>query len=464
MTVAGAGLCAAAQAVAEAPVGLRLADALTGAVFVAVAVKAVGDERLRSWGVLVFAAGAVWFAGSLVAELVFGWRVAIALAILTFPTGRLVRGPAARWSWLAFVLAGAVAVPALGTHGPLVALAAAAVAFAATTQPEPLASVRATRVGAASALAAAMMWPSLAGWWWEAPDVAGPAAAYGNCLLLSAAGVVLGWGAVAGLARRTHDVLDELVVELDGRDPVLRALDDPSGLSPGDLAPRQAALDLLAENRRLQAALEMQIAAVDESQRRLLETAQVERRRLAARLDHEVGPLLDRIDEALSKACRGAGDDVARAMVTSARDEVAGCRRDLAELAGGLHPARLRRDGLTAAIADLARRSSVPVELVTPASRYGEAQEAAVWFVCAEALSNIGKHARATRVLVSVVEERDAWLRVVVEDDGAGGGALIPGGGLAGLRDRLRALGGDLRVGSSPSGGTRLEGRLPCPS
>ena len=85
------------------------------------------------------------------------------------------------------------------------------------------------------------------------------------------------------------------------------------------------------------------------------------------------------------------------------------------------------------------------------------------YYVAAEALANALKHAEARSVVIDITH-RNGDLRVMVADDGCGGAAVRPGSGLAGLRDRVTATGGELAVDSSPGAGTRVEARLPCGS
>jgi len=107
----------------------------------------------------------------------------------------------------------------------------------------------------------------------------------------------------------------------------------------------------------------------------------------------------------------------------------------------------------------------VPVELAVdlPPGRLAPAVENTAYFVVSEALANVAKHSGATACQVVVVAVGPA-LRVTVEDDGPGGAVLVPGHGLAGLADRLRAVDGVLTVDSPPGGPTRLVAELPCGS
>jgi signal transduction histidine kinase len=101
----------------------------------------------------------------------------------------------------------------------------------------------------------------------------------------------------------------------------------------------------------------------------------------------------------------------------------------------------------------------VPVEVDVSAGRLPEPIEATAYFVVAEALTNVAKHARAQRATVTA-RVNDGVLRVEVRDDGAGG-ARLEGSGLLGLRDRLAALDGTLTVDSSPGGGTVVAATIP---
>jgi signal transduction histidine kinase len=100
------------------------------------------------------------------------------------------------------------------------------------------------------------------------------------------------------------------------------------------------------------------------------------------------------------------------------------------------------------------------VDLHVTDVRVDEELERATWFVCSEALANVIKHSGATSVAISV-GERAGRLLVEVTDNGVGGAALAGGSGLAGLADRVEALGGTLALVSPPGGGTRLTVELP---
>jgi DNA-directed RNA polymerase specialized sigma24 family protein len=137
---------------------------------------------------------------------------------------------------------------------------------------------------------------------------------------------------------------------------------------------------------------------------------------------------------------------------------------ELREFARGVHPSILREDGLDAALETLARRASMPVDVSgSVGERLPDAVELATYFFVSEALTNVAKHARASRVDVTV-DVRGDVLRVSVADDGVGGAEADIASGLAGLADRLAALDGRLEIESAPDLGTTLTATIPCAS
>ena len=136
---------------------------------------------------------------------------------------------------------------------------------------------------------------------------------------------------------------------------------------------------------------------------------------------------------------------------------------ELRALSRGIAPPVLVDRGLREAVAALAARSTVPVELdVGPLDRrLNAAAETAAYFVIAEALTNVAKHSHAQRCVIGL-RHSEGTLRVWVTDDGVGGAALDKGHGLRGLDDRLCAVGGRLRVTSPYGGPTTITAELPC--
>jgi signal transduction histidine kinase len=152
-------------------------------------------------------------------------------------------------------------------------------------------------------------------------------------------------------------------------------------------------------------------------------------------------------------------EDAARALVSEALDNAQQATAELRELAHGILPATLTHGGLRAAVDALASRMPVPVQNGVSVGRLPAAVEATAYFVVAEALTNVAKHARAGHAEATARIE-DGNLRVQVRDDGIGG-ARPDGSGLTGLADRLAVLDGELRVESLADGGTLVAADIP---
>ncbi|GAA3286109.1 sensor domain-containing protein [Dactylosporangium vinaceum] len=153
----------------------------------------------------------------------------------------------------------------------------------------------------------------------------------------------------------------------------------------------------------------------------------------------------------------------ARATVAEALAQTRETLEELRALSRGIAPPILVDRGLRAALTALAARSIVPVDLELPEiDRLAENVETTVYFVVAEALTNVAKHSHASEVKVAL--QRSVYgMLVTVEDDGVGGASLAKGHGLTGLADRVRAAGGELTVTSPPDAGTKLVAILPIP-
>jgi signal transduction histidine kinase len=147
-----------------------------------------------------------------------------------------------------------------------------------------------------------------------------------------------------------------------------------------------------------------------------------------------------------------------RAQVDRAYDQARLALAELRDLVNGLHP----RDGLPSALAALAGRSAVPLDVeVDLRARPPAAVEAAAWFVASEAVANVVKHSGARRAWVRCTE-RAGVLHLEVGDDGHGGADPHGGTGLSGCAERVAALGGRLRVHSPEGGPTVLTAEVPC--
>src|SRR4051794_16643653 len=232
-------------------------------------------------------------------------------------------------------------------------------------------------------------------------------------------------------------------------EPVGALVHDPAVLDDPAVVEDVAATARIAlENARLRARVTAQIEALAASRRRLVDSAGEERRALASQLQAGAVSELEALREALD-GLRGA--EAACAELTLALE-------DLARFADGLAPVALPA-GLRAALEDRTRRLPLTVELDVPERRFASDVETALGFVCAEALANVAKHARASRIRIRLAEQPDA-LVLEVADDGIGG-ADPSGSGLGGVRRRVEALGGRLSVGGAVGGGTLLRAELP---
>ena len=133
---------------------------------------------------------------------------------------------------------------------------------------------------------------------------------------------------------------------------------------------------------------------------------------------------------------------------------------DLRDLVHGILPAALSHGGLLAGVRSLANDFPLPVELDVQVSRLPRSVETAAYFVIAETLANIVKHADASEAHVRVTAQ-DGALEIQVRDDGRGGADADAGSGLLGLRDRVEAGEGTLSIASPPGEGTVVSAWLP---
>jgi signal transduction histidine kinase len=150
-----------------------------------------------------------------------------------------------------------------------------------------------------------------------------------------------------------------------------------------------------------------------------------------------------------------------RRRLTWAVKEMTDIVHELREISRGIHPAILMKGGIGPALAALARRSPVPVEVRLDADRkLPEQLEIATYYIVSEALTNVAKHANASRAWVEL-EADGSDVRLSIRDDGVGGADTTRGSGLIGLQDRVEALGGEVKVISPLHDGTTLDIRIP---
>jgi signal transduction histidine kinase len=205
----------------------------------------------------------------------------------------------------------------------------------------------------------------------------------------------------------------------------------------------QARSDLAASRARI-------VAATDEERRRVVRDLHDGAQQ---RLVHTIITL-----KQARRASQNQEEDLP-ALLTEALDQAERATAELRELVHGILPAVLTVGGLRAGVDALASRMPVPVENDVSVGRLPAATEATAYFVVAEALTNVAKHAHAAHATVAARVD-DGTLRVRVCDDGVGG-VRPAGSGLLGMADRLAALGGHLRIESPAAGGTLIAADFP---
>jgi hypothetical protein len=243
--------------------------------------------------------------------------------------------------------------------------------------------------------------------------------------------------------------------------PYAAIVHDEQALTTGPLSVAVArAVRLGDANASLRDHLDEQYHQIYASRQRILVAADEELRRLHLRLtigpDRHLTELGDVLDHLAADATDGP---LARACL-----HVREIRVDLNRLSQGLAPIDLLRGGLGQAVADLAARSpcrvDVQVDSQVATPRLPPTIETTAYFVCAEALTNVAKHANASHVDLGVALVGDT-LTVAVTDDGAGGADPAAGTGLQRLGDRVAAIGGQLEVVGPLGRGTTVRAVIP---
>jgi signal transduction histidine kinase len=456
-------------------------------------------------GPIMVGAGFAWFLGTLWAPAVFLHRAPLAHLLLSYPTGRLTSRH--ERVFVAATYAYAAAYPVAENEYATITFAVGVVAFAIRRYSIARGPERRSRLAALTASVAFGVVLVLSGATRLAEVGGGDDVlfAYDLTVLLIAVGLFadLFWGrwaeaAVTGLvidlgepgavgtlrdrlARTLGDptlvvaykipdedrFVDEAgraieppapgeqravtPIEDDGRQIAalvhdVAVLDDPQLVSAVASATRFA-----LSNVRLQADVRDRVREVEASRRRIVEAADDQRRRLERELHTGTEQRLAHVADLLAVS----GEPLAEV-----RDKLHAVRSALREFAGGIRPRALSEHGLRPAIEELAASSPIPVTVVVPDERFPPAIEAAAYFVCSEALTNVAKHAHASRASVSLTTN-DGQLVVDVADDGVGGADPAISTGLRGLTDRVEALGGQLRMHSPRGEGTRLVAEIP---
>jgi signal transduction histidine kinase len=492
---------------------LVVADGVVGLVLVTcglVAWQRRGESRV---GPLMVVSGYTWFAGNLWAQLLYLHRGPLVHLHISYPTGRLRRR-------LAQVTVGAAYLDALVlplARSDVLTLILAGLVAAAALDGFLRASGTARRAGI-PALAAALAFAGvlafgavqrLAGW------DADREALWAYDVVIACLAVVLLVDLLRG--RWAETVVADLVVDL-GRQADTRTLRDELGRALGDrslvlgywlpqegryvddagrpvelpepgagravtpiahdgqpvavLVHDEAVLEdaalvesvasaarIAVANARLQAEVRARVQDLAASRRRIVDAADAQRRRLERELRGGAERRLAGVASLLEQARQDAGEPAAR-QVAEVEDELRATRAELHYFAQGLHPSTLTDGGLGSALPELASRAGLPVELELSVGRLDPAVEAAVYFLCSEALTNVAKHADATTVTIAVTDSGGRLL-VEIADDGVGSADPSRGTGLRGLADRIEALGGRLSVESLPRRGTRLRAEIP---
>ena len=209
-----------------------------------------------------------------------------------------------------------------------------------------------------------------------------------------------------------------------------------------------------------------QVTRLETSRSAAVDSAESERRRIERDLHDGAQQRLVALAAQLGAAKEKLeiDPDAGRRMIAEAHEESKAALREIRDLVRGIHPVILEDRGLDAALSAVVARSPIPVSLdVQVATRPPAAVESVAYFVVNEALTNVAKHANATRAYVSIVRAGDR-LVVEVRDNGQGGADPATGSGLQGLRDRIAGLGGTMYVISPKGGPTTVSVELPCGS
>ena len=246
-----------------------------------------------------------------------------------------------------------------------------------------------------------------------------------------------------------------------GGQPLAVLIHDAAVLDDSDLVAGVAASARLAiSNARLQAQTRERVVELAASRRRIVETGDAQRQQIEQDIRLRVQRHLNDASVQLREVRRQADGAVSDAL-REIEVELDATRAELEELARGVHPRNLAERGIAVALESLQARSALPIILDVVPARFPATVEAAVYFVCSEAVANVAKHARATRVTIEVTVT-NGQVMTIITDDGVGGADLSRGSGLRGLADRIEALEGTFTVRSEVGSGSSIRATLPC--
>ncbi len=271
------------------------------------------------------------------------------------------------------------------------------------------------------------------------------------------------WGHTVTLPT-ADDGGDRAVTRISRDDaPIAAIVHDPALLDEPELVRTAGtAAALVLENERLAAEVRAQYDDLRAASARLVAAGDAARRRIERDLHDGAQQRLVSLSVTLNLALKHAEPGSSTAtLLEGAVTELAAGLDELRELARGIHPAVLSDHGLDVALEGLAARTPVRVTISSGVEgRLPPAVEAAAYFVVMEALTNVAKYANATAAEVTVSQVNGGVI-IDVADDGVGGADPAAGTGLAGLADRVAALGGRLVVDSPPGGGTVVRAEMP---
>ncbi|GAA3036693.1 hypothetical protein GCM10020000_12910 [Streptomyces olivoverticillatus] len=211
--------------------------------------------------------------------------------------------------------------------------------------------------------------------------------------------------------------------------------------------------------------LVQRVKDLTESRAKVVDAAEAERKRIERDLHDGAQQRLVAMSITLGRATsrlKKSGDETTQKLVEDVRRETLHAITELRNLARGLHPPVLTDRGLEAALSAVAALAPVPVRLdVQVDPRPSATVEAVAYFMVTEALTNVAKHANASRAWVEIRRDDDQ-LNIKIGDDGQGGADPTRGSGLADLEGRVSGVDGRLRISSPVGGPTVIEVDIPC--
>ena len=248
-------------------------------------------------------------------------------------------------------------------------------------------------------------------------------------------------------------------IDEDGAPLAVLVYDDAVLVDRDHIEAVAAAARIAVSSIRLQAEAQARVEELEASRRRIVVAEDAQRDRIEHELREGTQARLARVTELLNQSIEAARVPIS-GQISELETELDKTGAELDELAKGIHPRLLVDGGLAAALPELAARARLPVRIDVSQDRLPERIEAALYFVCSEALTNTAKYAQAATVSI-VVTHRMRDVVADIRDDGVGGADPERGSGLQGLTDRIETLGGSVAITSPPSAGTHLRVRIP---